>query len=436
MRNPPEILLLCSATLVKVVGIMTRLVQKFGGTSIQDIQRVKKAAEIAVEAASRGKEVATVVSAMGDTTDHLIEMAEQINKSPNPREMDMLLATGEQMSIALMSMAIQELGYQAKSFTGAQAGIITESTHGFAKIQRVEPQAIEASLTRGEIAVIAGFQGITQNSELTTLGRGGSDTTAVALAAALEADRCDIYTDVEGIYTADPRLLSEAQKLPALSYEEMVELSATGAQVLAATSVELAMDSNVPVRVRSTFQPKDRGTLISNRLVVPEYTVCSISCDMQQAAITIRSNMDNREDSKLEGLSALFTRLQELGIHTDMLMLLAHEDEPSQEVAFTVEQRSLSKVQSIIESNDPKLGHPKISVDTDIARISVVGRRLTSRPEIIASVFEALQSGGIPVNMVSTGDIRVSVLLPAKYARQAVKLLHSNFGLAQGTFIA
>ena len=415
---------------------MTRLVQKFGGTSIQDIQRVKKAAEIAVEAASKGKEVATVVSAMGDTTDHLIEMAEQINKNPNPREMDMLLATGEQMSIALMSMAIQELGYQAKSFTGAQAGIITESTHGFAKIQRVEPQAIEASLTRGEIAVIAGFQGITQNSELTTLGRGGSDTTAVALAAALEADRCDIYTDVEGIYTADPRLLSEAQKLPALSYEEMVELSATGAQVLAATSVELAMDCNVPVRVRSTFQPKDRGTLISNRLLVPEYTVCSISCDMQQAAITIRSNMDNREDSKLEGLSALFTRLQELGIHTDMLMLLAHEDEPSQEVAFTVEQRSLSKVQSIIESNDPKLGHPKISVDTDIARISVVGRRLTSRPEIIASVFESLQSGGIPVNMVSTGDIRVSVLLPAKYARQAVKLLHSNFGLSQGTFIA
>ena len=415
---------------------MTRLVQKFGGTSIQDVARIKKAAEIAVEAAHAGNEVATVVSAMGNTTDHLIELAEQVNRNPNPREMDMLLATGEQMSIALMSMAIQELGYQAKSFTGAQAGIITESTHGLAKIQTVMPQAVEASLARGEIAVIAGFQGITTASELTTLGRGGSDTTAVAMAAALSAERCDIYTDVNGIYTADPRLLSEAQKLPALSYEEMVELSATGAQVLAATSVELAMDANVPVRVRSTFHPSDTGTLITNRLVVPEYTVCSISCDMLQAAITIKSQLDENEASRLDGVSSLFTRLNELGIHTDMLMLLAHEDEPSQEIAFTVDQRAVSKVSSIIESNREALGNPNVSFDTDIARISVVGRRLTTRPEMVASIFEALQSGGIPVNMVSTGDIRVSVLLPAKYAREAVKLIHNNFGLAQGSFIA
>lgn len=415
---------------------MSRLVQKFGGTSIQDVQKIKKAAEIAVEAASQGEEVATVVSAMGDTTDHLIELAEQVNGNPSAREMDMLLATGEQMSIALMSMAIQELGYQSRSFTGAQAGIITENTHGLAKIQSVQPQSVEASLTRGEIAVIAGFQGVTLNSELTTLGRGGSDTTAVALAAALEADRCDIYTDVNGIYTADPRLLSEAQKLPALSYEEMVELSATGAQVLAATSVELAMDNNVPVRVRSTFHPQDQGTLITNRLVVPEYTVCSISCDMQQAAITMKAKLEDKDASKLDGLSSLFTRLQELGIQTDMIMLLAHEDEPSQEIAFTVEQKSLSKVQSIIESNASGLGNPDVSCETDIARISVVGRRLNSRPEIVASVFEALQSGGIPVNMVSSGDIRVSVLLQAKYARKAVKLIHQNFGLSEGSFLA
>ena len=410
---------------------MSRLVQKFGGTSIADVARIKKAAEIAVEAAYNGHEVVTVVSAMGDTTDHLIELAEQVNDTPSPREMDMLLATGEQVSIALMSMAIQNLGYQSRSFTGAQAGIITEPNHGLAKIQKVQPDAVDASLARGEIAVIAGFQGITQNNELTTLGRGGSDTTAVALAAALSADRCDIYTDVKGIYTAEPRLLSEAQRLPAISYEEMVELSSTGAQVLAATSVELAMDSNVPVRVRSTFEPGDDGTLITNRLVSPDYTVCSISCDMTQAAITIKS-----ESARLEGISNLFTRLQELGIHTDMLMLLAHEDEPAQEVAFTVEQRALSRVQSIIESNGMALGNPRSSVDTDVARISVVGRRLTSRPEIIASVFEALQIGGIPVNMVATGDIRVSVVLPAKYAREAVRLIHSKFGLHEGCFIA
>lgn len=414
---------------------MSRLVKKFGGTSIADVQHVKKAAEIAVEAAHKGHEVVTVVSAMGDTTDHLIELAEQINETPSAREMDMLLATGEQMSIALMTMAIQSMGYQARSFTGAQAGIITEPNHGLAKIQEVRADAVDASLARGEIAVIAGFQGTTESNELTTLGRGGSDTTAVALAAALKADRCDIYTDVRGIYTADPRLLSEAQLLPALSYEEMVELSSTGAQVLAATSVELAMDSNVPVRVRSTFEPSDTGTLITNRLAAPEYTVCSISCDMAQAAITIKTELDTNS-SKLDGLSSMFTRLQELGIHTDMLMLLAHEDEPAQEVAFTVEQRSLAKVQSVIESNNLSLGNSRSNIDTDIARISVVGRKLTSRPEVIASVFEALQLGGIPVNMVATGDIRVSVVLPARYAREAVRLIHDKFGLAQGCFIA
>lgn len=415
---------------------MGRLVQKFGGTSIADVNKVRKAAEIAVEAASSGNEVATVVSAMGHTTDHLITLAEEITTTPNPREMDMLLATGEQVSIALMSMAIQSLGYRARSFTGAQAGIMTESSHGLAKIQQVIPTAVEASLARGEIAVIAGFQGATVNNELTTLGRGGSDTTAVAMAAALQADHCDIYTDVNGIYTADPNLLSEARRLPAVSYEEMMELSATGAQVLAARSVELAMDTNVPVRVRSTFQPEDLGTLITNRLVVPEYAVCSISCDMNQAAVTLKSRMVEKTAKSLEGVSSLFTRLQELSIQTDMVMLLAHEDEPSQEIAFTVDKKSLGRVQSIIENFDQSLGNPKSSIDTDIARISVVGRRLTSRPEIIASVFEALQSGGIPVNMVATGDIRISVLLPAKYARKAVKLIHRTFKLEQGSFIA
>lgn len=414
---------------------MARLVQKFGGTSIADVNKIRKAAEIAVEAAASGNEVATVVSAMGHTTDHLITLAEEITSAPSPREMDMLLATGEQVSIALMSMAIQQLGYQARSFTGAQAGIMTESNHGLARIQEVVPTAVEASLARGEIAVIAGFQGVAANNELTTLGRGGSDTTAVAMAAAISADRCDIYTDVNGIYTADPNLLTEAQRLPAVSYEEMMELSATGAQVLAARSVELAMDTNVPVRVRSTFEPMDLGTLITNRLMVPEYAVCSISCDMNQAAVTLKSRVVEKNARSLEGVSALFTRLQELAIQTDMVMLLAHEDEPSQEVAFTVDRKSLPRVQSIIESHDRALSNPRTHIDTDIARISVVGRRLTARPEIIASIFEALQSGGIPVNMVTTGDIRVSVLLPAKYARDAVKLIHRTFKLEEGSFI-
>ncbi len=415
---------------------MGRLVQKFGGTSLADVHKIRKAAEIAVEAASEGNEVATVVSAMGHTTDRLISLAEEISDTPSAREMDMLLTTGEQVSIALMSMAIQSLGYQARSFTGGQAGIITESNHGLAKIQHIAPQAVEASLQRGEIAVIAGFQGITVGNELTTLGRGGSDTTAVAVASALNADRCDIYTDVNGVYTADPRLLSEARKLPAVSYEEMLELSATGAQVLAARSVELAMDANVPLRVRSTFEPRDLGTLIGHRIMVPEYTVCSIACDMSQAALTLKSRIVEKSSAALEGITALFTRLEELNIHTDMLMLLAHEDEPSQEMAFTVDRRSLNRVQTLIESLGNALGNPRVNIDTDIARISVVGRRLTQRPEVVASVFEALQAGGIPVNMVATGDLRVSVLLPAKYGREAVRLIHNRFNLEEDCFVA
>jgi len=415
---------------------MGRLVQKFGGTSLADVSKIKSAAEIAVAAAKEGHEVATVVSAMGHTTDHLIGLADEITDAPNSREMDMLLTTGEQVSIALMSMAIQSMGYQARSFTGSQAGIITESNHGSAKIQQIAPQAVEASLQRGEIAVIAGFQGVTSGNELTTLGRGGSDTTAVAVASALSADRCDIYTDVKGVYTADPRLLNEARKLKAVSYEEMLELSATGAQVLAARSVELAMDANVPLRVRSTFEPKDDGTLIGHRINVPEYTVCSIACDMTQAAMTLKSKMIDKSNSSLDGIASLFTRLEELNIGTDMLMLLAHEDEPSQEMAFTIDRKSLARVQTLIESLSPALGNPRVHVETDIARISVVGRRLTQRPEVVASVFEALQSSGIPVNMVATGDMRVSVLLPAKYAREAVKLIHDRFRLQEDCFIA
>jgi aspartate kinase len=413
---------------------MTRLVQKFGGTSVADVQHIRKAAEIAVAAAADGHEVTTVVSAMGHTTDHLISLAEQITDQPSAREMDMLLMTGEQQSIALMSMAIQSLGGQARSFTGAQAGIITEHKHGFAKIKEIHPQGIESSLERGEIAVVAGFQGISDHNEFTTLGRGGSDTTAVALTAALSAERCDIYTDVNGVYTADPRLLSDARKLVSVSYEEMLELAAGGAQVMNARSVELAMDSQVPVRVRSTFEPQDPGTLITHQLSTPEYTIAGIACDMSHASLCLTSPVLNAGQAHLEGISGLFTRLKELGIVTDMVMLLAREDEPSQELAFTVEKKSLSRVQIIIEALDKELGQPKLTIDTDIARISVVGRGLTARPAVVADVFETLYAASIPVQMVATGDIKVSALVPARHARDAVRLIHNRFDLNNMNF--
>ncbi len=410
---------------------MGRLVQKFGGTSVADVGKIRKAAEIAVKNASEGNEVAIVVSAMGHTTDQLVSLAEEISDTPDAREMDMLLSTGEQVSIALMSMAIQSLGWQARSFTGQQAGIITGASHGTAKIREIRPAKIESSLKRGEIAVVAGFQGITDSNDITTLGRGGSDTTAVALAGALSAERCDIYTDVAGVYTCDPRIVPEARKLSAISYEEMLELAATGAQVMNARSIEMAMDSHVPIRVRSTFMPEDSGTLITNRLVAPEYTVCGLSLDLNQASINLKCPAQDVDAKRVEGVSSLFTRLQELNIATDMVMLLAREDEPCQEFAFTVEKRSVPRVLSIIESLGKSLGAPHIHCDTDIARISVVGRRLTSRPEVVATVFDQLSTASIPVLMVTSADLRVSIVVPAAYAKEAVRLVHERFNLAE-----
>ncbi len=414
-----------------------RLVQKFGGTSVADVQKIRRAAEITAAAAREGHEVTTVVSAMGHTTDHLIDLAEQISKDPlsaaSAREMDMLMATGEQVSIALFTMALQSMGLNARSYTGAQAGVITENRHGSARIQEVRSDKIEASLGRGEIAVVAGFQGVTEADELTTLGRGGSDTTAVALAASLGADHCDIYTDVEGVFTADPRIISEARCLPSVSYEEMLELAATGAQVMNARSVELAMDNGVPIRVRSTFTPENPGTLITHRVQSPEYTIAGIALDMNSAVLKLKS-LSQMDDSKpLEGVSALFTRLTELAIQTDMVMVLKREDEPASEVVFTVEKASLPRVQQIIESVASALGNPLMQVETDIAKVSVVGRRLTTRPEVVAGVFETLNAASIPVQMVATGDMRVSVLMPAKYGREAVKLIHARFNLDEGT---
>lgn len=406
---------------------MGRLVQKFGGTSVADPQKIKHAAQIAVEAASAGHEVALVVSAMGHTTDQLIALAGEVTGDPSPREMDMLLSTGEQVSISLMTMAIQSLGGQARSFTGAQAGIVTEDKHGTARIKEVAPQAVEASLNRGEIAVIAGFQGVSERSEITTLGRGGSDTTAVAYASALGADRCDIYTDVKGVFTADPRLLADARRLPLVSYEEMLELSLSGAQVMNARSVEMAMDTHVPIRVRSTFEPDDIGTLITHRLVTPEYPLAGIACDTNQVSLTITST----HGDPLEGISSLFTRLSELNIQTDMVMLLNREDEPSHELAFTVEKRSLSRVRSLIEAFNRELGSPRIDIDESIARISVVGRGLSGRPQVVAGIFETLYSAAIPVSMVASGDLRVSAIVPQDRARAAVKLIHDRFGLSK-----
>ncbi len=341
----------------------------------------------------------------------------------------MLLTTGEQQSVALMTMAIQELGGQARGFTGGQAGIITENRHGSAKIEEIRSASLEASMSRGEIPVVAGFQGMSNKQELTTLGRGGSDTTAVAIATAIGADRCDIYTDVNGVYTTDPRMVSRASRLTSISYEEMFEMANTGAKVINSRAVSLAKDSQMSIRIRSTFWPEDEGTLVTDFNNTPEYPVSGVTFDLNQVWFNWQMSVNNDQVNKLDHVASLFVRLNELNISTDMVMLLAREDEPVQELVFTVEKDCAARVNSVIESYGNSRDS-KLLIDDKLARISVISRRLNGKPEIVASVFDALNHANIPVNMVATGDLRFSLLIPKTCAHSALTLIHEHFNLS------
>jgi aspartate kinase len=360
-------------------------------------------------------------------------MADTITADANEREMDMLLATGEQVSIALLTMAVQELGVKARSFTGAQAGILTEAVHQTARIKTIQTGPIEKALDQGFVAIVAGFQGVSEQGELCTLGRGGSDTTAVALAAALKAECCDIYSDVNGVYTADPRAFSYAKRLNVISFEEMLEMAAAGAQVLNARSVELAMNNKVPVRLRSTFEPDDLGTLVTHKYASPDYVVCGIASDTNRVAFNLRlPRRGRRANSKaavqyLEGVSAMFLRLTHLGITTDMVTLLGRDNDLGPELIFTVEKRSARKVEHVIDELIAQLGYPEVTMDRDIARISVIGNGLSCRRGVVAAIFDILCSASIPVQMLTTGDIRVTALVPAKYKDEAVERIHERF---------
>jgi aspartate kinase len=404
-------------------GIMGRVVQKFGGTSVKDVEHIRSVAKLVAKAYHEGNQVVTVVSAMGHTTDHLVAMADDINPDASEREMDMLLATGEQVSIALLSMAVQALGLKVRSFTGAQAGIITDPSHGSARIKEIRTDNLEATLGRGEVAIVAGFQGVTESNEICTLGRGGSDYTAVALAAALRSETCDIYTDVNGVYTADPRSYSGARKLEVISFEEMLELASAGAQVLNARSVELGMNMQVPIRLRSTFEPDDFGTLITHKHLAPDYVVCGIACDTSRVAFTIELPLKHN----LESISRLFHSLHSQGIATDMVTLLGRDDKTAPELMFTVEKRAARKVEQAIAELKEDLGRPQVKSDADIARISVVGSGLSCRRGVVAAIFDELCGASIPVQMLTTGDIRVTALVPARYKNEAIERIHERF---------
>ncbi len=408
---------------------MGRIVQKFGGSALPTIDSIRKAAEIAIRAAEEGNEVTAVVSSIGQTADQLRVVAESLATTPNPRDLDMLLATAEQASVALLSMTIQSMGWPARSFTAPQAGIVTESRHGSAPIREICCDEIEHSLDRGEIAVISGFQAITEMLEITTVADGGADTSAIALACSLDADRCDVYCDVDGVATADPLIVQEARILPSLSYEEMMELAEAGYPHLHPEAVELACTNDVTVRLRPINNYDNLGTIVSSRQTTGDNSLCAVTLDEDRASMSVKVYTPGGDEKSLEGFSSLFARLQELNISTGVVMLLTREDEPAQELNFTVDKRHIAKVRSIIESLHATIDHPIVRVDPQIAMMSVIGRGISTGPEIIREVFDTLNHAAIPVHFVSSSNLRVSLILPAIHARHAVRLVHKKLEL-------
>jgi aspartate kinase len=400
------------------------IVLKFGGTSVKSTARIKNVANIAARAAEHDP-VVVVVSAMGDTTDYLLKLGQQISRSPNKRELDMLLATGEQISIALVAMALNEMGRKAISMTGAQLGILTESIHTTARIVDIKTEGIQGYLDDGYIVVAAGFQGITPEGNITTLGRGGSDTTAVALAAALHARVCDIYTDVSGVYTADPNTVPTARLLQEVAYEEMLEMARVGAQVLHPRAVELARKHRLPVRVRNTFDPYAPGTILKGADEMEIYRpVSGVTVDRHQARIAVLKVPDE------PGVAGeIFIALAEHRISTDMIIQAFHRDRSVNDITFTIKRDDLETVQRVMEEVAAKIGAEGVLADEDVAKVSIVGAKLMDQPDIASRMFAELGKNGINIKMISSSDIRISCVVSDSDAEKAVRVVHDLFHL-------
>ncbi len=402
------------------------IVQKFGGTSVASTDKIKNAAQVILKERNKGNSVVVIVSAMGHTTDELLKLADQINKSPAPRELDMLLSTGECVSASLLAMALQAEGYKSVSLNAMQAQIITEKAYNCARIVDIKTDNIINHLKNDEIVIITGFQGITSDNEITTLGRGGSDTSAVAVAAALNALRCDIYTDVEGVYTTDPRVVPNATRLDEISYDEMLELARVGANVMHPRSVETAKQYSMPLRVRSSFKTDNLGTLI---LGVEDMeirrTVTGVAADLSQLRIVVCDVPDVPGNA-----GRLFDRLAKDDISVDMIIQsYARKHTNTNDIAFTIYKKDLSRVQSIINEIKEELGCSNILIDDNIAKISIVGAGMIDHPGIAAMMFKTLAANDINIKMISTSEIKISCLVNEKFAKEAVKALHSAFEL-------
>lgn len=403
---------------------MALIVQKFGGTSVATPERIKHVAKRVLQTRADGHEVVVVVSAMGHTTDELLELMAQVNGKPSAREVDMLLATGEQVSIALLASAIAAAGHKAISLTGAQAGIRTEHQHGRARIAEIQTERLRQLLADGYIPVVAGFQGETYSGEICTLGRGGSDTTGVALASALKADICEIYTDVSGVYTTDPRVVPEARLLPEISYDEMLELASLGAQVLHPRSVEYAKAVNLFIRVRSTFD-EGLGTLVKGAEELENQApVRGVAADLNQAKVALRGVPDR------PGVAArLFGALSERGINVDMITQSVR-DEQTNDIGFTVAMSDLERAVEVTQAVGTEIGASETLHDAEVAKVSIVGSGMVNHPGVAARMFEALADGQINIQMISTSEIKVSCVIARAQAKQALRLVHNAFHLA------
>ncbi|HWC12970.1 MAG TPA: aspartate kinase [Actinomycetota bacterium] len=408
---------------------MAVIVQKYGGTSVADAARIQRVAERVVGAADAGQKVCVVVSAMGHTTDQLVELAAQISPAPHARELDMLLSAGERISMALLSMAINELGRDAISFTGSQAGIVTDTVHGKARIVDVRAKRVHEALEANKIVIVAGFQGVSTDFDVTTLGRGGSDTTAVALAAALGADACEIYTDVDGVFTADPRIVPGARKLHAVSYEEMLELSASGAKVLMLRSVEYARNYGVLVHVRSSFSDEEGTWVREEDRRMEQAIISGIAHDTSEAKVTIKAVPDQ------PGVAArVFRPLADESVNIDMIVQNSSEDGTT-DIFFTVPKDDLRRAEPILQRIASDVGAQGVETDSAIAKISLVGAGMKTHPGVAADMFDALADEGINIEIISTSSIRISCVIAADKVERAVRVIHERFALDAGAVL-
>ena len=404
---------------------MALLVQKYGGSSVADAEKIKRVAERVINAKISGNDVVVVVSAMGDSTDELIDLAHTVSTDPEPREMDLLLSTGELVSCTLLSMAIKSMGHDSVSLTGNQAGIVTDTMYGHARISRVDSDRIKDELEKGQITVVAGFQGMTEGQDITTLGRGGSDTTAVALAAALNADRCDIYTDVEGIYTADPRIVPKARKMAEIGYQEMLELASYGAK-MHPRSIELGSVYQVPIYVASSFSDQP-GTLIhkgpDEDNMEDRIKVTGIAYQSNIAKVTVRAVPDR------PGMAAeLFEPLSAVGISVDTIVQNTSVERLT-DISFTVDRSDLQKTLRELDSVTNEMGAGEVVTDPTLASISVVGSGMQNTPGYASRMFRVLSEARINIEMITTSEIRISCIIAEAQVPEAVRLLHSGFDL-------